>query len=81
MEYRFRPDGTWETIPIANPPDDGPKEVIQSTKTGSGKRDETPATVDSANPDDHSVWWWIAGFGAMLVAVASVLFFKSRRAG
>ena len=25
VEYRFRPDGTWETIPIANPPDDGPK--------------------------------------------------------
>jgi hypothetical protein len=81
VEYRFRPDGTWETIPIANPPDDGPKEVIQSTKTNSGKRDEPPASVDSANPDDHSVWWWIAGFGAMLVAVAFALFFKSRRAG
>jgi hypothetical protein len=22
VEYRFKPDGTWDTIPIANPPDD-----------------------------------------------------------
>lgn len=25
VEYRFKPDGTWDTIPIANPPDDAPE--------------------------------------------------------
>jgi hypothetical protein len=25
VEYRFKPGGTWETIPIANPPDDAPE--------------------------------------------------------
>jgi hypothetical protein len=25
VEYRFKPDGTWETTPIANPPDDAPE--------------------------------------------------------
>lgn len=25
VEYRFKPDGTWETLAMVNPPDDGPK--------------------------------------------------------
>lgn len=25
VEYRFKPDGTWDTNPIANPPDDAPE--------------------------------------------------------
>ncbi len=79
VEYRFRPDGTWETIPIANPPDDGPKPVLVAPD--SGKRDEPPATTDSVKPADRSRLWWIAGVGGVLVAMAFVLFRKFRRAG
>jgi hypothetical protein len=79
VEYRFRPDGTWETIPIANPPDDGPKPVPAATD--SGKRDESPVTVDSVKPADRSLLWWIAGVAGVLLAVALALFRKFRRAG
>jgi hypothetical protein len=79
VEYRFRPDGTWETIPIANPPDDGPKTVLAAPD--SGKRDESPATVDSVKPADRSMWWWIAGVAGVLLAVALALFIILRRTG
>jgi hypothetical protein len=74
VEYRFRPDGTWKTIPIGNPPDDGPKPALAAP--ASGKRDESPATVDSVKPADRSLLWWITG---VLLAVALALFIKFRR--
>jgi hypothetical protein len=77
VEYRFRPDGTWETIPIANPPDDGPKPVLVAPD--SGKRDDPPATTDSVKSADRSRLWWIAGVGVVLLAVALGLFLKFRR--
>jgi hypothetical protein len=77
VEYRFRPDGTWETIPIANPPDDGPKPVPAASD--SGKRDGAPATVDSVKLADRSLLWWIAGITGVLLAVALALFIKFRR--
>jgi hypothetical protein len=79
VEYRFRPDGTWETISIANPPDDGPKPV--PVAPNSGKRDESPATVDSVKPADRSLLWWITGVAGVLLALALTLFRKFRRTG
>jgi hypothetical protein len=79
VEYRFRPDGTWETILIANPPDDGPRPVLAATD--SGKRDESPATVDSVKPPDRSLLGWIVSVAAVLIAVVFALFRKFRRAG
>jgi hypothetical protein len=80
VEYRFRPDGTWDTIPIANPPVDGPDENPPAA-TDSGKRDAPPTTVGFVKSDDHTLWWWVAGAVGMLVALAIALFRKSRRAG
>jgi hypothetical protein len=79
VEYRFRPDGAWDTIPIANPPDDGPKPV--PALPDSGKRDDSPATVDSVKTEDHSAWWWLAGIGCTDVAVVFAWLRQSRRAG
>jgi hypothetical protein len=79
VEYRFRPDGAWDTIPIANPPDDGPKPVPALPE--SGKRDDSPATVDSVKTEDHSAWWWLAGIGGTVVAVVFAWLRQSRRAG
>lgn len=78
LEYRFKPDGTWETIPIANPPDDGPKLV--PVGKDSDKQASPPATVDSVVPEDHSVWWWVVGVGGILVAVVFACLRKFRRA-
>jgi hypothetical protein len=78
VEYRFRPDGTWETIPIANPPDDGSKTVPAAPNS----EIQTPPsdTIDSVKPDDRSMWWWIAGIAGVLLAVALALLRKFRRA-
>ena len=77
VEYRFRPDGTWETIPIANPPDDGPKPVLAAPNS----EIQTPPsdTIDSVKPDNRSMWWWIAGVGTALLALAFAWFRKFRR--
>jgi hypothetical protein len=77
VEYRFRPDGTWETIPIANPPDDGPKPVPAAPDS----EIQTPPseTVDSVKPEDHYLLWWITGIAGVLLAVALALFIKFRR--
>ena len=77
VEYRFRPDGTWETIPIANPRDDGPKPAPAAPDS----EIQTPPseTVDSVKPDDRSMWWWIAGVGTALLALAFAWFRKFRR--
>ena len=78
VEYRFRPDGTWETIPIANPPDDVPKPALVAPE--SGKRDDLPAMADSEKPADRSFLSWIAGIVVVLLALALALFRKFRKA-
>ena len=77
VEYRFRPDGTWETIPIANPRDHGPKPVPAAK--ASEKQASPLSTVDPVSPEVHSMWWWIAGAGGVLVAAAFALFRKSSK--
>ena len=79
VKYRFRPDGTWEAIPIANPPDDGPKPVPATAETE--KQTAPSDTADAAKPDHRSMWWWIAGAGGLLIVVACGLFRKSRKVG
>jgi hypothetical protein len=78
VEYRFRPDGTWETIPVANSSDDGPKPV--PSPTDSDKQASPLAKVDSVKPADRSLFWWISGIAGVLIALALALFrkFKGR---
>jgi hypothetical protein len=57
VEYRFKPDGTWDTIPITNPPDDGLKPVTVATTEGPVKTSE----AKHEHPPESSlgtVWWW-----------------------
>jgi len=76
VEYRFKPDGTWETIPIANPPDDAPKTSEPVPEPSDAKRQEKgrPAT---GTDDGQYPWPWI-GLG---IAVLSLVFgfFKMRK--
>lgn len=70
VEYRFKPDGTWETIPIANPPDDGPKSATQAgTKLPDPTREHRPgdSEVSSRGPA-----WWIYGIGGLALLSVGV---------
>lgn len=74
-EYRFKPDGTWETSAIQNPPDDAKVPAIQLGNPGDTpsphQRSDTPKTPRGINR------WWLAGMGTLLVAALG-LWLRSR---
>lgn len=84
VEYRFKPDGTWETIAMANPPDDGPKpepskpEATRPEKSPppSPTAPAPPASAPAASP---SIYGWIIG-GVILFLAAVAALLKRRHA-
>lgn len=78
VEYRFKPDGTWETIPIANPPDDGPKAPEAIPVTRDEKRPPAAASNVGAN-GGKSPWLWIGAGVAVLAIVIGFLKIRSAR--
>lgn len=73
VEYRFKPDGTWVTTPIANPPDDAPAPPPAKPAQPAPHQPpaNTPTTV--SNP----LWPWITG-GVLTVLAAVAYLLKSR---
>ena len=65
VEYRFKPDGTWDTIPIANPPDDAPKPVSESIPANTPP--PSPAVQSPATRGNAWTWILIAMIGGLLV--------------
>ena len=68
VEYRFKPDGTWETLSMANPPDDGPGRP-QAGPTRPARR---PAT-DQREPRlsiQVTIIPWLLAFGTFVLATA-----------
>ncbi|MEO5913881.1 MAG: hypothetical protein ABIS50_06585 [Luteolibacter sp.] len=57
VEYRFKADGTWETIAMANPPNDGPKPTAAAQTA--------PSLKSNKNINDSksrvTFWAWILG--------------------
>ena len=77
VEYRFKPDGTWDTIPIANPPDDGPKPAAAPTTYSPTKKPEA-AREHSLEPPRNTTWWWyVVSVFAVLVLGAWFLWKKT----
>jgi hypothetical protein len=69
VEYRFKPDGTWETIAMASPPDDAPK-VANETGNDRPNKQATPAQADSPKTiRDYS--WWLFGIGGIVLVAAA----------
>ncbi len=73
VEYRFLPDGSWETIPIANPPDDAPRRQVAVPPAKSNTNNALPPQSDP--PEDARStsrrWLWI-GIAAIFVVACSV---------
>ena len=60
VEYRFKPDGTWDTLPIANPSEDDVKPPKPSSKPAAEKSPDQ--AIQPAKSDDTRqwlVWLWI----------------------
>jgi hypothetical protein len=72
VEYRFKPDGTWDTIAIANPPDDGPEAAADSEEDRPLRR-PAPAQADSREASRGISWWWYGIGGAALLAACARL--------
>jgi len=79
VEYRFKPDGTWETIPIANPPDDGPKpmeaEPDESVKREASSQPATPVNNDTSTPRQ---WVWIPIVVVLVAGLFGYRMFRKR---
>ena len=79
VEYRFNPDGTWETLAMANPPDDGPK-LLEPVETSLPTKPQLPpklAPVPTTPARNNH--WWIIGVG-ISACIAAVLMLKRRQA-
>lgn len=75
VEYRFKQDGTWDTVPITNPPDDALR--IPSTKTAGPSNN--PRTVDKMETPKQMLqrrWLWT---GITAIAVLGLLAFSLRQ--
>ena len=66
VEYRFKPDGTWETMAMTNPPNDGEPPVRQPGKIEASSKprqqSESPERPSGIN------LWWLASMGILLFA-------------
>jgi hypothetical protein len=76
VEYRFKPDGTWDTIPITNPPDDGPKPFSEKS-IERPKKQSTGARKESQGTSLDFSWWLYGIVGSMLLAL--IAWFRSKK--
>lgn len=70
VEYRFKPDGSWDTILIANPRDDGPKSTSEIKIDRGGMRSVPEQIIFQAVSRRISWLWYGIGGTAMLAACA-----------
>jgi hypothetical protein len=67
VEYRFNPDGTWETLALTNPPDD-----VSDPTNHIPNKTECPTKREPLNPQINrpsEAWKWIAACLVILIVV------------
>lgn len=75
VEYQFKPDGSWETTSILNPPDDEPK----SPKAESVDRKQPAESPDAKGISIQSDSWpWVVGGTIVLLLIGLWLWVKRR---
>lgn len=76
VEFRFKSDGTWDTIPIANPPDDTP--VFPEAKpAGTRSVKQQAKGLPPGNADDAFRLYLLAALAGLLALAA--MWFGLRR--
>ena len=76
VEYRFKPDGTWDTLAMANPPDDAPKPVPSTAERPLKPRIPSEPARESGKSRNH--WQWVVISIATLLA--TLLWLVAKRA-
>ncbi len=78
-DYRFKPDGTWETLAMDNPPDDGPRPTKPINTNGQrpDKKQNPSVAPQELKPLGNSLPWIVGAIvflisGAAWVAVRNV---------
>jgi hypothetical protein len=69
VEYRFKPDGTWDTIPLANPPDDAP-EVPEARPDDRRPVTQQPKEQPPGNAEKNFRTYLPAALAALLALAA-----------
>lgn len=75
VEYRFNPDGTWQTIPIANPPDDTPKPPI--FEKSESKPERQAKKLEKPRETKKPIWVWVVPTGLLVSGI--LLWFLTKR--
>jgi hypothetical protein len=70
VEYRFKPDGSWETIAMVNPPDDAPKsrQVAMVEEVRQPKKQRPTESEATRRRADQTPWLWLLAAGCLIVA-------------
>lgn len=79
VEYRFKPDGTWDAITLANPPDDAPRPPKMAPANTQGQPNQKrksgfPVAVERSG---RSPWLWV--ITAVCLLSAGGIWVKMRR--
>lgn len=80
VEYRFKPDGTWETTPIANPPDD----ALQAPPTTSSAERTRKIPAAKAQPeelDNRTSRYLLIGLTALMTLAGAWFYLRRMKAG
>ncbi len=70
VEYRFKPDGTWENLAMTNPPNDAPRPA--------GPKDLS-SFVHGPSKSPKAVWPWLVALVTMVVGIAAALRWKGKQ--
>lgn len=74
LDYRFKPNGSWATVAMVNPPDDDP---VRGDEHRLGRKRSSLAPSATGSPEAHEpVWIWIT---ALALALGVVGWFVLRR--
>ncbi len=70
MEYRFKRDGSWDAIPIANPTDDAPAPAAAADT----KRPDATSELrnEDSNVSSRGPAWWVYGGSGLTLLIVGV---------
>jgi len=75
VEYRFKPDGMWETIAMLNPPNDAAKPAASAARL---EKHPPPQETKKGIPPQRLTLVWLLGAAALLSAVGWLVWRKSQ---
>lgn len=79
VEYRFKPDGTWETLTMANPPDDGPGRPESGPNRPERKSSPPPVNIKTETTEWSRPWLLVAAGILTVLATIALRMLRTRQ--